>query len=112
MTFRWACYSSAVGYGNLLWFPLLCEKHGGLWIFIIPYFCLLLLASIPILILQLGLGQKFQNGNIWPSLDIKLAGIGLAQAYMSIVNTSTYIVIVSWSLIYFIQSFGERPWVD
>ncbi len=66
VTFLWASYGSTIGFGNIMFFPLLCAKHGGLRYFLIPYLVSVVCLGIPILILELGLGQKFQSGNIWP----------------------------------------------
>ena len=73
-----------MGMSNFLVFPAQCAKHGGLIVYGIPYMVLLIVVAIPLLTLELGLGQKFQNGNIWPKIHPKLAGLGYGQAFVAL----------------------------
>lgn len=52
---------SAVGLGNLVRFPGLCQKFGA-GAFFVPYFLAFFVIAIPFLILECGLGQHFQGG--------------------------------------------------
>ena len=99
----------AMGNSNFLVFPAHCAKHGGLLIFAIPYLFFLIFVAIPLLILLLGLGQIKQNGNVWPDINTKLAGIGYANAYVAFVEMVTYVIIMSWFATYFVLSFNI-PW--
>ena len=109
--FIWASCCSAMGMSNFLIFPSHCAKHGGLIVFMIPYLFFIVFISLPLTTLSLGLGQKHQNGNVWPKISTKLAGIGYANAYVALTNMVTYSLIISWTLLYFINSF-KTPWIS
>ena len=48
---------SSIGLGNIWRFPYMTYKHGG-WVFIIAYAVALFTVGVPMLILELALGQK------------------------------------------------------
>lgn len=52
-----ACAFSSVGISNFWRFPYLTYKHGGA-IFFVPYLICLVVLGIPLMIMELGLGQK------------------------------------------------------
>ena len=56
--FFWAATAAPVGMSNYLIFCSLSAKHGGVKIFLIPYLICLLFLNMPLMTLQLGLGQK------------------------------------------------------
>ncbi|XP_026678293.1 sodium- and chloride-dependent GABA transporter ine-like, partial [Diaphorina citri] len=49
--------------GNLWRFPYLCYKSGG-GVFLVPYFIILFLCGIPILYMELAVGQFTRRGPI------------------------------------------------
>lgn len=57
-TFILAMVGYCVGLGNFWRFPYLCYKWGGA-LFFIPYWCCLLTIGLPVMFMELGLGQKF-----------------------------------------------------
>ena len=59
--FYFAAVGSAVGFGNVWRFPSLVYKYGG-GAFFIPYVLALFLIGIPILVLEIALGQYYETG--------------------------------------------------
>jgi SNF family Na+-dependent transporter len=58
MTFILAAVGAAVGLGNFWRFPKQAYKNGGA-VFFIPYLLALFFFGLPLLVLELSLGQKF-----------------------------------------------------
>ena len=59
--FYFAAVGSAVGFGNVWRFPSLVYEYGG-GAFFIPYVLALVLVGIPILVLEISLGQYYETG--------------------------------------------------
>jgi len=77
-----AAIGSAIGLGNFWRFPYLCYKWGG-GLFFIPYLSSLFLLGLPMMLLELSLGQLFQRGDIGVFHGIKpeLFGVGLSSVF-------------------------------
>ena len=105
-----AALGSAVGLGNLWRFPYLVGKYGG-GAFLIPYLIALVLVGVPMLMLELAVGQRMQQGAIgsYSKLHPSFAGLGLFALFSSFIIVSYYAVVMAWSLVYLLASF-EVNW--
>ncbi|NXO28190.1 S6A18 protein, partial [Cisticola juncidis] len=107
-----SCIGFAVGLGNVWRFPYLCQIHGG-GAFLIPYFIALLFEGIPLLHLELALGQYLRKGSIgaWNTISPYLGGIGVGSWMVSVLVSLYYNTVLTWVMWYFINSFQEPlPW--
>ena len=112
MTFRWAIFGAVIGFGNLIYFPDLCAKWGGFAFFGIPYVILLFFAGTPLLLMEMGLGQKFQRANFWPLIHPKLAGVGYASAFGALIIALNYNVMIGWVVVHLFYCFHDPlPWL-
>ncbi|CBY13504.1 unnamed protein product [Oikopleura dioica] len=109
--FVFTIVGSAIGLGNVWRFPYLCYKYGG-GAFFVPYFIFLFGGGIPMMLLEISLGQFMSRGGIeaWDIAPV-LKGVGYSCLVLVMWINIYYIVILSWTLIYFIKSVtGAVPW--
>lgn len=111
LDFLLALMGFSIGLGNIWRFPYLCFKNGG-GCFLIPYLICLIVAGVPVLVLEIGMGQFTSQGGItaWKMCPL-FQGIGYAGvAVMQYINIY-YTVILGWSLFYMFASFRSTlPW--
>jgi len=102
----------SVGVGNFWRFPYLCYQNGG-GVFFIPYFITLITAGVPILFLEISLGQftSYSNISAW-NIYPALKGIGVATTLIIWNLNLYYIVVITWGVYYLYSSFtlGQLPW--
>jgi len=100
-----AAVGSAIGLGNVWRFPYIAFKYGG-GAFLIPYFFALLTAGIPVLVLEMAIGQQFQAAA--PAALRKARKwfefVGWYAILTALVITMYYCVIMAWSLNYMVHS--------
>ncbi len=110
--FIMAAIGSAVGLGNVWRFPHVAYSSGG-GAFLIPYFVALFTAGIPMLILEIGLGQRMQKGAplAFGAIDKPLQWFGWWAAGLSAAIVIYYSTILSWSWVYLWHSLG-LSWGD
>lgn len=75
--------------------------------FFIPYFIMLILEGIPLICLEMAVGQRLGRNSVmksWKDLSPSLRGIGMAATIESLVTCFYYNYIVAWCLYYFIHS--------
>jgi len=111
-SFLLACIGSAVGLGNIWRFPYLCYKSGG-GAFLIPYIIMLILCGLPLLFMELTMGQYTRQGPIGALGKIcpLLQGTGIATVVISFWLCTYYNVIISWAMFYLVSSFQDPlPW--
>ena len=104
--FIMAAVGSAVGLGNVWRFPYVAYQSGG-GAFLIPYFVALFTAGIPMLILEMGLGQRLQMGapGAFGSIRKGLEWFGWWAAGLSAVIVIYYSTILAWAWVYLWHSF-------
>ncbi|XP_036433771.1 LOW QUALITY PROTEIN: inactive sodium-dependent neutral amino acid transporter B(0)AT3 [Colossoma macropomum] len=106
------CIGFAVGLGNVWRFPYLCQIYGG-GAFLIPYLVALVFEGLPLLYLELAIGQSLRKGSIgvWNSISPYLGGVGMASMAVSFLVGLFYNTILAWVLWYFFNSFQDPlPW--
>ncbi|KAG5284152.1 hypothetical protein AALO_G00023500 [Alosa alosa] len=110
--FTLAGIGNAVGLGNVWRFPYLCYRSGG-GAFLVPYLFMLLVLGIPLLYMELIVGQYLRKGpvHVMEKVCPLLKGVGLATVAISFIMCTYYNVIITWSLYYLFSSFqSPLPW--
>ncbi|XP_071791970.1 sodium- and chloride-dependent GABA transporter 1-like [Asterias amurensis] len=111
LDFLLALIGFSVGLGNVWRFPYLCYKNGG-GAFLIPYLICLVVGGVPLLLLELGLGQFMAQGGIgiW-KISPLFKGIGIASVILVTFTNMYYNVILAWAIYYLFMSFAAVvPW--
>ncbi|XP_068587385.1 sodium-dependent neutral amino acid transporter B(0)AT1-like [Cebidichthys violaceus] len=106
------CIGFAVGIGNVWRFPYLCQIYGG-GAFLIPYLIALVFEGLPLLYLELAIGQRLRMGSIgvWNSISPLLGGVGIASMLVSLLVCMFYNTLLAWVLWYLFHSFqNPLPW--
>ena len=112
LSFVLAAMGGAVGLGNLLRYPSVVFVNNGLQWFI-PYFIALGFLAIPLLILEISLGQAARGGGAiaFNALDKRARGIGIGTIFTGYIVACYYVPILSWVMNYFRNSFkSPLPW--
>ncbi|MHC4629495.1 MAG: sodium-dependent transporter [Planctomycetota bacterium] len=113
-SFIMAAVGSAVGLGNVWRFPHMAYSNGG-GAFLIPYFVALFTAGIPMLVLEMGIGQRMQRGAplAFGSIRKPLQWFGWWAAGLSAGIVIYYSTILAWSWVYLwhslTQAWGDQP---
>ncbi|GAU89499.1 hypothetical protein RvY_02044-2 [Ramazzottius varieornatus] len=115
-TSRWEYYLSCLGYaiglGNVWRFPYLAYSLGG-GAFVIAYFAVLILVGIPLVLLELAIGQYTGLGPavVFQKLCPLFGGLGVAIVVNQFLICTYYSMVVAWTLFYLFASFrGDVPW--
>ncbi|XP_050420385.1 sodium- and chloride-dependent GABA transporter ine-like [Adelges cooleyi] len=110
LQFILACLGCSVGLGNLWRFPYHCYKSGG-GIFLIPYYVIMIFCGVPLLYLELAVGQFTKRGPIGAisKLCPILKGAGLSSVVTSFFMSTYYNVIIAYVLYYFFSAFRDQP---
>lgn len=110
--FLLAAIGYCVGLGNVWRFPYLCYSSGG-GAFLVPFFLMLILCAIPLLYMELAVGQYTQNGPVGAIAKLcpLFKGAGLATVVISFLFTTYYNVIITWAFYYLFNCFQSvLPW--
>lgn len=106
-TFILAMIGLTIGIGNIWRFSYVFYNNGG-GSFFIPYFIAIFVMGIPFLILEYGLGFSFKGSfskllhDIRPEFEI-IAWMLVLFVFIVVIY---YMVILSWDLVYFLNSFS------
>lgn len=75
--------------------------------FLIPYLVMLFLEGMPVLYLELAIGQYFRSGcaGVWNSVHPFIGGLGIASAVTSFLVAIYYNAIIMWCFFYLFHSF-------
>jgi len=103
-----AAVGAAIGFGNVWRFPALAHEYGG-GAFFIPYLLALVFLGIPLLLLELALGQHLQMGDVgvFGSINKRLRCVGLIAVMCGFTVSTFYVPLLVWTLRIFFESFGE-----
>ncbi|XP_037124719.1 sodium- and chloride-dependent GABA transporter ine [Syngnathus acus] len=110
--FTLAGVGSAVGLGNIWRFPYLCFRSGG-GAFLVPYLLMLFVLGIPLLHMELTVGQYTKRGPVHALEQFcpLLKGVGVASVAISFIMCTYYNVVITWALYYLFSSFQvPLPW--
>ncbi|XP_046391345.1 sodium- and chloride-dependent neutral and basic amino acid transporter B(0+)-like isoform X2 [Ischnura elegans] len=105
--------SLAFGLGNLLRLPRIVALNGG-GLFMIVYICITLLFGIPLVFLEIGLGQFCQQGTtkLWHAVPL-FKGVGFVKLVASFLMSIYYPMLMTIALFYLIWSIrGPIPFDD
>lgn len=105
--FIFAVIGSAVGLGNAWRFPYVVAQNGG-GAFLIPYLFATLTAGIPLMMLEFGIGHKFQGA---PPVAYSRAAKGTEMVgwwgnLAAFVIITYYGVVMAWALNYIMHSLS------
>ena len=98
--------------GNLLRYPSVVFANNGVQWFI-PYLIALVFLGIPILILEISIGQAYRGGAVvaFNGVNKYTKGVGLAVIMNGYIVATYYVPILSWVMRYFRSSFtSPLPW--
>ncbi|XP_070699263.1 sodium- and chloride-dependent GABA transporter ine [Pempheris klunzingeri] len=110
--FTLAGIGCAVGLGNIWRFPYLCYRSGG-GAFLVPYLLMLVVLGIPLLYMELIVGQYTRRGPVHALAIVcpLLKGVGIASVAISFIMCTYYNVVITWALYYLFNSFqAPLPW--
>ncbi|HET97250.1 MAG TPA: sodium-dependent transporter [Desulfurivibrio alkaliphilus] len=113
--FLMAAIGSAIGLGNIWRFSYMAHEHGG-GAFLVPYLTALLVAGIPIMLLEYGIGHRGKASSplALARIDRRFEGLGWWMPVVAMFGIMLYYsVIIGWCANYLIYSFtlawGENP---
>ncbi|KAH9220818.1 putative sodium/chloride dependent neurotransmitter transporter [Leptodontidium sp. 2 PMI_412] len=110
-SFVLASMGGCAGMGNLR-FPSQVYNNNGLQWFIL-YLMAIFIIAIPVLVLEIAIGQAYRGGSIiaYNNINRRLKGVGLSLLYTAFVVGPYFVTNLSWIMIYFRSSFtSPLPW--
>ncbi|XP_060568754.1 sodium- and chloride-dependent glycine transporter 1-like isoform X3 [Ruditapes philippinarum] len=102
----------SVGLGNVWRFPYLAYSNGG-GAFVFPFVLMLFLLGLPLMFLELSLGQFAGLGPavVFGRFCPLFHGLGYGMIFISAIVSLYYTVIIAWCILYLFMSFrAELLW--
>lgn len=106
--FLLAAIGSAIGLGNVWRFSYMAHQYGG-GAFLVPYLVALIVAGLPIMIIEYGLGHREKGSSPLSFVRIsgKLEWLGWWMPVIAMFGIMLYYsVVIGWCINYFIFSFN------
>jgi NSS family neurotransmitter:Na+ symporter len=106
--FLLAAIGSAIGLGNVWRFSYMAHQHGG-GAFLVPYLVALIVAGIPIMIIEYGLGHREKGSSplSFVRIDRKFEWLGWWMPVVAMFGIMLYYsVVIDWCINYFIFAFN------
>lgn len=103
----------SIGVGNVWRFSYMVGTNGGS-AFFIPYIIALICLGIPAIMMELAYGRHFRSGPVDSHARSGLPfgrKLGILVILMGLLGFSYYLVLVSWTLKYFIAAFTDGFWL-
>ncbi|KAH7353238.1 hypothetical protein B0T11DRAFT_116102 [Plectosphaerella cucumerina] len=110
--FLLASMGGCAGMGNLLRYPSQVYNNYGLQWFV-PYLMTVVLIAIPVLVLEIAIGQAYRGGSViaYNNINQRLKGTGLSLIYIGFIVGPYFAVNLAWIMSYFRYSFqSPLPW--
>ncbi|GAV07153.1 hypothetical protein RvY_17028 [Ramazzottius varieornatus] len=107
-----SCLGYCVGFGNIWRFPFLVYRNGG-GAFLIPYIIFLSLCGIPLVLMEMAMGQfsSLTAIHLFGKFSPLFKGVGYSMAIISFFVCIYYNTIMSWVIYYLYSSFSwVLPW--
>lgn len=84
----------------------MCFTYGG-GAFLLPFILGLVFVGIPVLTLEMALGQVFRSGDVksFNAINPRLGGVGVGSILCGFLVTTYYVIILAWAAVYFVHSF-------
>ena len=103
-----ASLGASLGLGSIFIYPYLSFNLTSA--FLIQFIVALLLAGVPLIMLETSIGQYFDKNivDLFASIKKWLSSVGWLMFFNSLIVMSFYAVLVSWSIIYVFVSFGMQ----
>jgi len=112
--FYFAAIGAAVGFGNVWRFPSLVFEYGG-GAFFVPYILALFFIGLPLLVLEISLGQYYETGDVdvYGGISKRLRGVGLSAIASGYMGSTYYTMLLAWVAHAFFDTFrDDRVWTD
>ena len=89
-------------------FPSLVYEYGG-GAFFIPYILALVFIGLPILVLEIALGQYYESGDVevFGGIHRRLRGVGLSSIACGYMLVTYYSMLIAWVTNAFFDTFGK-----